>query len=143
VGDDQVLRFARFEIQPRERRLLIDGRIANLGSRAFDLLLAFATTPGKLLAKNELLDIVWPNLVVEENNLQVQISTLRKLLGPDVIATIPGHGSGSSRLEGPAIGAFRRLASLRRVLAFRRERWFARRCAPHRTGSRDAKGLTA
>lgn len=92
MGDDQALRFARFEIQPRERRLLIDGCSASLGSRAFDLLLTFATTPGKLLAKNELLDIVWPNVVVEENNLQVQISTLRKLLGPDVIATIPGHG---------------------------------------------------
>jgi len=36
--------------------------------------------------------VVWPHLVVEENNLQVQISALRKLLGPDVIATIPGRG---------------------------------------------------
>ena len=36
--------------------------------------------------------MVWPHSVVEENNLQVQISALRKLLGPDVIATIPGRG---------------------------------------------------
>ncbi len=45
-----------------------------------------------MVAKNELLDIVWPRLVVEENNLQVHISALLKLLGPDVIATIPGRG---------------------------------------------------
>jgi DNA-binding response OmpR family regulator len=35
-----------------------------------------------LVSKNRLLDLVWPGVVVEENNLQVQISTLRKLLGP-------------------------------------------------------------
>jgi len=39
-----------------------------------------------------LLDLVWPGLVVEENNLQVHVSTLRKVLGPAVIATIPGRG---------------------------------------------------
>jgi predicted ATPase len=38
------------------------------------------------------MDLVWPGLVVEENNLQVQISTLRKLLGPQAIVTIPGRG---------------------------------------------------
>ena len=36
----------------------------------------------RVVTKNELLDVVWPGLVVEENNLQVQISSLRKLLGP-------------------------------------------------------------
>jgi DNA-binding response OmpR family regulator len=44
----------------------------------------------RVVPKSELLDRVWPGLVVEENNLQVQVSTLRKLLGPQVIATIPG-----------------------------------------------------
>src|ERR1700681_816945 len=39
-----------------------------------------------------MLDLVWPGLGVEKNNLQVQISTLRKLLGPQAIATIPGRG---------------------------------------------------
>jgi predicted ATPase len=46
----------------------------------------------RLVTKHELFEIAWPGVVVEENNLQVQISTLRKLLGPYAIATIPGRG---------------------------------------------------
>jgi hypothetical protein len=63
-----------------------------LGARAFDVLQALVERRERLVTKNELLDLVWPNVVVEENNLQVQISTLRKLLGPQSIATIPGRG---------------------------------------------------
>src|SRR5258708_27111175 len=85
-------RFGRFELQPRERRLLVDGEPAALGARAFDLLLAMAARPGQLLTKSELLDHVWPGLVVEEANLSVQVSSLRKVLGGDLIATIPGRG---------------------------------------------------
>jgi predicted ATPase/DNA-binding winged helix-turn-helix (wHTH) protein len=86
------LSFGHFEIRPPERKLLIDGCSADLGARAFDVLMALAERTGQLLTKNQLLDIVWPNTVVDENNLQVQIHTLRKLLGPEVIATIPGRG---------------------------------------------------
>lgn len=85
-------RFGRFELQPEDRRLLEDGVPINLGARAFDLLVALAARPGQLVSKNDLLNLVWPGLVVEENNLQVQISALRKLLGPQIIATIPGRG---------------------------------------------------
>jgi len=85
-----------FAFQPwrehAERRLLADGEPAALGSRAFDLLLVLIEQPGTLLTKNQLLDHVWPGLVVEENNLATQISALRKVLGGDVIATIPGRG---------------------------------------------------
>jgi len=79
-------------LQPHERRLLVHGEPAVLGARAFDVLLALAHRAGELVGKNELMDTVWPDVVVEENNLQVQISTLRKLLGPEAIATIPGRG---------------------------------------------------
>ncbi len=62
------------------------------------------------MTKNQLLDIVWPDLVVEENNLHVQVSQLRKLLGSDIIATIPGRGyrfAARAELSNPAIhGAF-------------------------------------
>ena len=64
----------------------------SLGARAFDVLQALIERRERLVTKNELLDLVWPGVVVEENNLQVQISTLRKLLGPLAIATIPGRG---------------------------------------------------
>lgn len=82
----------RFELQPAERRLLVDGQPAALGARALDLLIVLAAQPDRLLSKGELLDRVWPGLVVEEANLQVQVSNLRKLIGGDVIATVPGRG---------------------------------------------------
>src|SRR3989441_1098124 len=85
-------RFGSFELQPNERRLLAGGEPVVLGPRAFDLLIALVERPGQLVTKEELLDCVWPKLVVEENNLQVQVSALRKILGQEAIATIPGRG---------------------------------------------------
>lgn len=86
------VRFGRFELRPGTRQLLVDAVPANLGARAFDVLHALICRRQRVVAKEELLDLVWPASVVEENNLQVQISTLRKLLGPGAIDTIPGHG---------------------------------------------------
>jgi predicted ATPase len=88
----QTYRFGRVEVRPAERQLLVDGRPAPLGARAFDVLLALIANRDRVVTKNELFDLVWPGLVVEENNLHVQISTLRKVLGPQAIATIPGRG---------------------------------------------------
>jgi DNA-binding winged helix-turn-helix (wHTH) protein len=85
-------RNSRIEIRSGERRVLIDGKTAKLGARAFDVLQALYERRDRLMTKNELFEVVWPGVVVEENNLQVQISTLRKLLGPGTIATIPGRG---------------------------------------------------
>lgn len=86
------LRFGRFELQPGERRLLADGEPVALGARAFDVLLALAERPGRLVSKRALMDLVWPGLVVQENNLAAQVSALRKVVGGTVIATIPGRG---------------------------------------------------
>lgn len=91
--DDAIpLRFDRFEVRSRDRQLLRDGVPLVIGARAFDLLLALVERCDRVVTKTELLDLVWPNLVVEENNLQVQISALRKLLGSQAIVTIPGRG---------------------------------------------------
>src|SRR4029079_15675114 len=85
-------RFGPFEVRPTERQLLVQGQPAPIGARAFDLLMVFIEHRDRLLTKHELLDRVWPGLVVEENNLAVHVSALRRLLGPKVIATIPGRG---------------------------------------------------
>ncbi|MEO8753178.1 MAG: winged helix-turn-helix domain-containing protein [Casimicrobiaceae bacterium] len=85
-------RFGRFEVRPATRQLLVDGQPASLGARAFDLLLALIERRDRLVGKDEMLDLVWPGLVVEENNLQVQVSALRKVLGAEAIATVSGHG---------------------------------------------------
>ena len=92
AGAAARLRFGRFELQPDEHRLLVDGEPAALGNRALDLLSVLAERPGQLVGKHALMDRVWPGLVVQENNLAAQISALRKVLGGDVIATIPGRG---------------------------------------------------
>ena len=105
----ETYRFGRVEVRPARRQLWIDGSPAALGARAFDVLIALIERRERVVGKDELLDIVWPDLVVEENNLMVQVSGLRKLLGAAVIATVPGRGyrftaalDGESTSEPPA-----------------------------------------
>jgi len=83
---------ARVELRSAERVLLVNGQSVKLGARAFDVLEALVSRRSRMVSKSELLEVVWPGVVVEENNLQVQISTLRKLLGPHAISTVPGRG---------------------------------------------------
>ena len=85
-------RFGRIDVRPRQRELLIDGQAVGVGARAFDVLLTLIERRGELVTKSDLLDAVWPGMVVEENNLVVQVGTLRKLLGAATIVTIPGRG---------------------------------------------------
>jgi len=85
-------RFGRFELQPDERRLLAAGAPVAVGPRAFDLLVALVSCAGHLVTKDELLHLVWPKVIVEEAALQMQVSSLRKILGPDAIATISRRG---------------------------------------------------
>ena len=84
--------FDRCVIRRTARQVLVDGQTAKLGARAYDLLLVLIENRDRVVSKNELLEIIWPGLVVEENNLQVHVSALRKLLGPQTISTIPGRG---------------------------------------------------
>ncbi|MEO8752827.1 MAG: tetratricopeptide repeat protein [Casimicrobiaceae bacterium] len=63
-----------------------------VGARAFDVLLALLEAPERVVARAELLARAWPTVVVEENNLDVQVSALRKLLGADSITTVPRRG---------------------------------------------------
>jgi DNA-binding winged helix-turn-helix (wHTH) protein/TolB-like protein/tetratricopeptide (TPR) repeat protein len=89
--------FGPFLLDTRERRLLRDGVAVPLTLRAFDLLQALVQNQGHLLSKDELMRRVWPDAVVEENNLTVTISALRKALdeGPtdrQYIETVPRRG---------------------------------------------------
>jgi non-specific serine/threonine protein kinase len=87
-----IYRFGRFELEPNQRRLLNDGHPVELGHRAIDVLLALVERAGQLVTKDQLLGLVWPGVVVEENNLQVHVSALRKILGTAAIATTAGRG---------------------------------------------------
>ena len=84
--------FDEFQVRPAERRVLWRGQPVALGARAFDVLLALIAHRERVVAKHELMELVWPGVVVEEGNVAAQISSLRKVLGGDTIATIPGRG---------------------------------------------------
>jgi predicted ATPase/DNA-binding winged helix-turn-helix (wHTH) protein len=84
--------FGRFQLQPDKRRLLKEGATVSLRPRAFDLLAVLVERAGHLVTKDELLDQVWPKMVVEEAALHVQVSALRKILGADAITTVSGRG---------------------------------------------------
>src|SRR6202049_1896453 len=91
-GPPERHRFGSFELQHDNRRLRKDGATISLRPRAFDLLAALVDRAGRLVTKDELLDQVWPKLVVEEAALHVQVSALRKVLGADAITTVSGRG---------------------------------------------------
>jgi predicted ATPase len=91
-GPPEHYRFGPFELQPDKRRLLKDDEAISLRPRAFDLLAALVERAGHLVTKDELLDVVWPKMVVEEAALHVQVSALRKVLGADAITTVSGRG---------------------------------------------------
>lgn len=87
-----TFRFGRFELRSAQRQLLVDGQPAALGGRAFDVLLALIERRDRVVAAPELFDLIWPGLVVEENNLRQQVAALRKILGQTAITTVPGRG---------------------------------------------------
>jgi predicted ATPase/DNA-binding winged helix-turn-helix (wHTH) protein len=82
----------RFELQPAERRLLVDGKATQLPNRAFDLLVMLVERAGQLVTNVALLHQVWPGLVVESSNIDVQMTKLRKLLGKEAIQNERQHG---------------------------------------------------
>lgn len=91
----QGIRFGqdgRFELLAEQRQLLVDGVPAPLRARALDVLILLVERSGELVSRSELLDRVWAGLAVEENNLSVQINALRKVLGAELVATVPGRG---------------------------------------------------
>ena len=89
--------FADFQLDPVKRLLLRAGQPVTLSSKGFDLLLALVENSGRLLTKDELLKLVWVDQFVEEANLTVQVSAIRKVLGERkdehrFLVTVPGSG---------------------------------------------------
>jgi predicted ATPase len=80
------------QLEPHRRLAFLAGEPLMLGARAYDLLQALIDRRDRVVSKSELIRAVWPDVVVEENNLQVQIFALRKALGPTAITTVPGRG---------------------------------------------------
>lgn len=94
--DVEAYRFGPFVLEPRQRQLRRGGVSVPLTAKAFDVLLALVRNQGRLVTKEALLEAVWPGVVVEEVNLTVNISAIRKALaagpGEEWIETVPRHG---------------------------------------------------
>ncbi len=89
--------FGPFRLSVARRELLAHGVPVLLGQRAFDVLLALVSRHGQLVTKDDLMAEVWPGVVVDENNIQVHISALRKILGDErgerrFLLTVAGRG---------------------------------------------------
>src|SRR5688500_7379494 len=94
--NDRIL-FAEFEFDRSRRKLYRDGKQVQLYAKALDLLGFLIENNGQVLTKDEILANVWPEQFVEEANLSVQVSALRKALGETknetrFLVTVPGVG---------------------------------------------------
>jgi DNA-binding winged helix-turn-helix (wHTH) protein len=90
-------KFGPFRFFPGQQLLLEGETPVRLGSRALAILAALVERPGELVSKDELTALVWPNTVVEESNLKVNVAALRRALGEGqpgrrYIATVSGRG---------------------------------------------------
>ena len=97
AGGRAAYRFGPFHLDVRERRLTRGGQAIPLRLKVFDTLLVLVENAGQLVTKQELLDAVWPETTVEENNLNHNVSVLRKALGEKAtsqqyIETVPRVG---------------------------------------------------
>ena len=100
---DDIYEFDEFVLAPGERSLLGAGKAVPLTAKAFDLLVVLVRRSGHLVSKDELLQEVWPDRFVEEVNLSVNISAVRKALGrrPDGTSPIQTVSKGGYRFVAP------------------------------------------
>lgn len=92
-----TISFGSFRLDRQRRLLLRDDRPVRIGSRALDLLIALIDRPGVVVGPQELLDLVWRGVVVDEAGVRVQIASLRRILGDGrdgarYIVNVPGRG---------------------------------------------------
>lgn len=89
--------FGPFVFLPSRRGLFIGGQNLRIGSRAMDLLTILVSRSGNIVSKENLIAYAWPDTYVEDINLRVNLSSLRKVLGKDsggtrYIINVPGRG---------------------------------------------------
>jgi DNA-binding winged helix-turn-helix (wHTH) protein len=95
--DEQAISFGPYRLLAAQRLLLEGDTPVRLGSRAFDILAALVERAGEVVSKEELIARAWPQTFVEESNLRIQISALRRALGEGqdghrYLVSVPGRG---------------------------------------------------
>lgn len=132
---DRMFRFGEVIFWPDRHLLTVAGVPCRLGSRAIELLKVLVQSQGAVLDRRQLMNTIWPDAEVDENNLAVQVANLRKLLGADAIVTVArqgyrfcppvAQGRGPSPRQGTGADAPRRPAlphPLTRFIGFEAER---------------------
>jgi DNA-binding winged helix-turn-helix (wHTH) protein len=104
--DSEEISFGRFRLDLGRRELLRDGKPVRLPGRAHDLLCVLASAKGEVVGKDDLMARLWPGRIVEEGNIHVHISALRKALddqggGHSYVITVPGRGYRLASLAEP------------------------------------------
>src|SRR5689334_16308510 len=93
VHEPHIYEFDDFRLDAVRRVLLQSGELLPLTPRVFDTLLYFVQHHDRVIEKDELMRAIWPDSFVEENNLNQNVSTLRRALGKHrYIVTVPGRG---------------------------------------------------
>src|SRR6266478_5585270 len=95
--DEHAISFGPYRLLAAQRLLLERDKPVRLGSRAFDVLAALVERAGEVVAKEQLIARAWPQTFVEESNLKIQVSALRRALGDGqggnrYVLTVPGRG---------------------------------------------------
>jgi DNA-binding winged helix-turn-helix (wHTH) protein len=92
LATEEPICFGQFCLMAAQRRLERDGTPVIIGCRALDLLIVLVECAGTVVSKRDLMARAWPHVIVDETNLRVQVSGLRKALGEQCIATVQGRG---------------------------------------------------
>jgi DNA-binding winged helix-turn-helix (wHTH) protein len=89
-----MIEFGVAQVVPGARMLLLNGAPVEMGSRAFDVLMILLSARGRIVPKETIMRQVWPTTTVEETNLRVQLSAMRRALGDERwrVKTVPGRG---------------------------------------------------
>src|SRR5215469_10257189 len=95
--DNEEISFGPFRLDLRRPELRRDGRLVRIHRRALGILCALADAKAEIVSKDELMARLWPGRIVEEGNLHVHVSGLRRALdehgeGHSYIVTVPGRG---------------------------------------------------
>src|SRR5712664_2296741 len=95
--DEHAISFGPYRLLASQRLLLERDQPVRLGSRAFDILAALVERAGEVVGKEQLIARAWPRTFVEESNLKIQVSALRRALGDGqgghrYAVTVPGRG---------------------------------------------------
>ncbi len=95
--NESAISFGSFRLLAEQRLLLEGDKPVRLGSRAFDILAALIERAGEVVGKEELMARAWPQTFVEEANLKIQVSALRRALGDGqagnrYVVTVIGRG---------------------------------------------------